>query len=508
MRGKRTVINTVTSLTEEIVSIICGFILPRLILAFYGSELNGLVTSISQFLTGAMLLRAGIGGATRAALYRPLAEKNKQEVDSIVKATDIFMKKVSVLLGAAIVCLAVLYPFLVENEKGWLFTCTLFLIIGMSTFAESFFGVTYLIVLQADQQLWVSSIIRIVCNLVNTVLAVILMHQGFSIHIVKLGSAVVYVLYPILLNIYVVKHYGINKNVQPNNKAIEQRWDAFWQQVAVFVVNHSGVLIVTVCMNLLEVSVYSIYNLIATGLKRVVTAFSSALEAAFGNMIAKQEFAALKQNVEIAELIMYDISTVIYVTAAIMILDFVQIYTQGIQDVNYIRPVLAYLMLGTQFFNGIRLPYQMVVQAAGHYKQTKKAAIAEPIISMVVSVLLVGKYGLTGVAIGLLFATVFRTVYYSCYMSCHIVKRSVWNTIFRIGVSGLECMSIFLLVNVLQVKQVFTVRMWIGKGIVIFLMSFFMVGIGSALFYRGEMEILAKKMKMVINADKIQTRKG
>ena len=50
MREKKLVANTGTSLLLQICTIICGFILPRMILGAFGSSVNGMVNSISQFL--------------------------------------------------------------------------------------------------------------------------------------------------------------------------------------------------------------------------------------------------------------------------------------------------------------------------------------------------------------------------------------------------------------------------------------------------------------------------
>ena len=47
----RTVIkNIVSSIVLQVVNIISGFILPRIILGTFGSEVNGLVSSLNQFL--------------------------------------------------------------------------------------------------------------------------------------------------------------------------------------------------------------------------------------------------------------------------------------------------------------------------------------------------------------------------------------------------------------------------------------------------------------------------
>ena len=445
MRGRKAVLNTVFSLLEEFISVACGFILPRLILSAFGSKYNGLTSSITQFLSCAILLRSGIGGATRAALYKPLAENDQPKLNAIVKATDMFMKRIGIILAFIIVIFAAIYPFLVRNQFGWLFTFSLFLIIGASTFAESFFGVTYLIVLQADQRLWVSSLLKSICYIANTLIGAFLILNGASIHLVKLGSSFVFVLYPIVLGAYVKNYYKIDSNCKPDFSAIEQRWDAFWQQVGAFVMNNTDVMVLTTFSDLLEVSVYSVYNMVISGLRRLIVSFSTGLEAAFGNMIAKNEKKVLHENVAVIELVMYGVSTIMYTCTAVLILGFVSIYTNKVTDVNYIRPAFAYIIILAHFFNGIRMPYQMVVQAAGHYKQTKKGAIIEPILNIVLSIIFVFRYGLIGVSIGTLAATVFRTVQYSMYMRRNLVIRSWIITPLHICVSMIEsAISIFL----------------------------------------------------------------
>ena len=205
MRGKKTLINSFLCLLEEIVAIVSAFILPKLILGAFGSKYNGIITSITQFLACAVLLRSGIGGATRVALYKALADKDEEKVSSIVNATSQFMKKIGMILGGIILVFSVCYPFLVQKEFGWMFSFTLFLIIGASTFAESFFGITYLIVLQADQKIGVASLFKTICYIINIIAVIITVKLGFGIHMVKLCSSLIYVVYPIVLQKYVFK---------------------------------------------------------------------------------------------------------------------------------------------------------------------------------------------------------------------------------------------------------------------------------------------------------------
>lgn len=497
-RGKKAAVNTIVSFLEEIISLICGFILPRLILSGFGSKYNGLTISITQFLSCAVLLRSGIGGATRAALYKPLANKDQSEFNSIVKATDIFMKRIGTILLFAIFSFATIYPFLVKNEFGWLFTFSLFVIIGASTFAESFFGITYLIVLQADQRLWVSSLFKSVCNILNTIIAAILILCNCSIHIVKLGSAVVYVMYPIILGIYVKRHYKIETHVEPNNNAISQRWDAFWQQVAYFVMNNTDIIVLTAFTNMLEVSVYSVYNLVINGIKKTIQSFTNGLEAAFGNMIAKNEQNTLKQNVGIVETIIYNLSTVICVCTALIVLDFVKLYTHNVVDVDYNRPLFAYILIIAQFFNSVRIPYQLVVQAAGHYKQTKIGAIIEPVINIVLSVSFVFNFGLIGVAIGTLAASVFRTIQYSIYMSKELVKRSLTIVAARVFLSAIEAAVIFLFVKVIKLPTPDNYYLLLLNAVVVFIVSILITFCGSFIMFKKDTINMLVKFKNVV----------
>lgn len=497
MRGKKTVINTIMSLIQELVSIACSLILPRLILSYYGSKYNGLINSITQFLSCAILLRSGIGGATRAALYKPLAENDKEKINSILKATDVFMKKIAIILLVTIFLGACVYPFFVSNEFNWNYTFLLFMIIGLSTFAESFFGITYLILLQADQKLWLACMIKSICYILNVVISSALIINGFSIIIVKLVSTLIFILYPIIQSWYVKKIYNVNTNVKPNNHAVSQRWDAFWHQVATFVTYNTDMMILTIFSNMLEVSVYSVYNLINNGLRSFILSFSNGLESAFGNMIARNEETALKENFSIMEFVVNSVATICYTSALVLIFPFVSIYTKNVTDVEYIRPLFAILILIAQYLNSIRIPYQLLVQASGHYRQTKPGAIFEVILNILISVVLVFYWGLIGVAIGTLISTAIRTIELSIYVSKIIIKRNKYIMFYNCLISFIEGVFSLYIINCLNFNNPNTYFGWIIESIIIVAITTIIVAIGGIIIYKKQFKILFKKIKNI-----------
>lgn len=213
MKKRSLQINIISSIAMQGVSIICAFILPRLILVSFGSTYNGIINSVNQFLSCVTLLRAGIGGVTRAALYKPLAQNDTKSVSAIIKATEIFMRKIACIFTIFLFAFACIYPVFVKDQFGWLFTFSLALVLGISTVSQYFFGITYQMLLQADQKLYVYNCVQIVGTIANTVASVFLINAGFEIRIVKLASAVVFGITPIVLFYYVKYNYCLDKKL-------------------------------------------------------------------------------------------------------------------------------------------------------------------------------------------------------------------------------------------------------------------------------------------------------
>ena len=71
----------------QIISMVCGFVLPTAILTAYGSKAYGLMSSINQFLGFIQLCELGVGAVVQSALYKPLAENNEYQVNCILKSS-------------------------------------------------------------------------------------------------------------------------------------------------------------------------------------------------------------------------------------------------------------------------------------------------------------------------------------------------------------------------------------------------------------------------------------
>ena len=75
--------NLIFTVIAEIITIILGVVLPRLVLVNYGSEVNGVINSIAQIYSYLSLLEAGIISVLFKALFKTTANDEKQETNSV-----------------------------------------------------------------------------------------------------------------------------------------------------------------------------------------------------------------------------------------------------------------------------------------------------------------------------------------------------------------------------------------------------------------------------------------
>ena len=68
MKDKRGIWNVASALIQQLLVIAFGLILPRLFITGYGSEMNGLLSSVSQAYVYVSLIGGGIGTAALQAL--------------------------------------------------------------------------------------------------------------------------------------------------------------------------------------------------------------------------------------------------------------------------------------------------------------------------------------------------------------------------------------------------------------------------------------------------------
>ena len=436
-RGKKLALNTITSLGLQVVSVICGFILPRLILESFGSDVNGLVNSITQFLGVITLLDLGVGAVVQSALYKPLADNDTDMISKIYVSANKFFRRLAEILLVYVVLLMIFYPMLVNKSFGHMYTALLIAAICISSFAQYYFGIVNSLLLNADQRGYIQYVAQIITLILNTFACYIIIKLGASIQIVKLTTSLIFLLRPLFLVFYVKKHYSIDQKITYMEEPIKQKWNGMAQHFASYVLNGTDNIVLTMFSTLGNVSIYSVYNVVIIGVKNALLSVTNGFQSLIGEMLAKKETMKLNAFFGFVEWFLHTGTTLVFGCTGVLIVDFVRVYTYGINDADYIQPLFAVLITIANAGHCLRLPYNILILAAGHYKQTQSNYIIAMILNIVISIATVKIWGLIGVSIGTLVAMAYQTVWMAKYVSKNIICWPFKNFLKQCGVDAI-----------------------------------------------------------------------
>jgi O-antigen/teichoic acid export membrane protein len=436
-RGKKLALNTITSLALQVVSVICGFILPRLILESFGSDVNGLVNSITQFLGVITLLDLGVGAVVQSALYKPLADNDTDMISKIYLSANKFFRRLAEILLVYVVLLMIFYPMLVNKSFGHMYTALLIAAICISSFAQYYFGIVNSLLLNADQRGYIQYVAQIITLILNTFACYIIIKLGASIQIVKLITSLIFLLRPLFLVFYVKKHYSIDKKITYTEEPIKQKWNGMAQHFAAYVLSGTDNIVLTLFSTLSNVSIYSVYYMAIAGVRSALLSITNGFQSLIGEMLAKKETMKLNAFFGFVEWFLHTGTTLVFGCTGVLIVDFVRVYTYGINDADYIQPLFAVLITIANAGHCLRLPYNILILAAGHYKQTQSNYIIAMILNIVVSIATVKMWGLVGVAIGTLIAMAYQTVWMAKYDSKNIICWPFKNFLKQCGVDAI-----------------------------------------------------------------------
>ena len=115
-KTRKFALNATFSALQQVVTMLVGLVSPRIMLQFYGSEINGLVASITQFISYISLIEAGLSGAAVYSLYKPLAEHDVKGINGIVSAAKRTYTRLGYVFTGLTLVLAVIYASIVSVQ--------------------------------------------------------------------------------------------------------------------------------------------------------------------------------------------------------------------------------------------------------------------------------------------------------------------------------------------------------------------------------------------------------
>ncbi len=430
--------NIVYGLLGQIVTIAIGLLIPRLILLNYGSETNGLTSSIAQIFAYVALLEAGVGGATLQALYKPIGNKDRTSVSAIMAATHYYYTRTGILYSLAVVVLAFVYPIVVQSDLSYWVVFGVIIFNGMGGAINYLFQGKYHLLLQADGRGYIKANLSTIVYVCSSVIKIIMVMLGCSIVVVQAAYFMLNLAQMVYVGIYIKKHYlWLDLRKKADFEAISQKNSVMVHQLSALVFGNTDSIILTFFGGLKAVSVYALANLFIGQINNLINHVSSGILFALGQSFStnKDKFNRLFTAFEV---LYYAMASFCLFMIFVFLNPFLALYTSGVTDIQYVNKYLPPLFVVSQFLTWARVPVVYVINnCAGHYKQTQFQSILESAINLLVSLALVKKMGIYGVLIGTIVALLYRTNEMIIYADKKILKRGLPKAYSCLGVNTL-----------------------------------------------------------------------
>lgn len=446
MRTRSTVLNAITSVVSMLISSALSLVAVRTVLVHLGSDYNGLNSTITQFVSILMLVESGFTLAALVRLYAPYGKKDYAEVNQILSKTKVTLRRIGwamLVLGLVGACL---YALVIDTNIEYFTTVLLFSFSIAATAFNFAFVYKYRLVFQVTQREYIIHTINM--------LQYILMYGGMILAVITTRSIIVARLVVLIANIVggiliavVAKKIFpfISFSEECSTIRIDGTKDLFVSKLVGVMYNSLTVFYMSVFVGTIQTSVYTVYNSVVALMSNFINTALLAPQNSLGQIINTEKEKA-KQVVLEYEYTAILIATIIFSTTTALIIPFVRLYTLGVNDTNYIQPLIGLLLVAIAVLQIIHVPSGRCIELSGDFKAVKNIQLIT--FCLLAGLSLVGALlsGLKGLLMAKLLTNIILATMEIVYAHKNILNMQISryinlllpNIVFASTVSGLE----------------------------------------------------------------------
>lgn len=433
---RKLLVNLGMSIVSQAIILFLGFVIPRIIMVSYGSDTNGLTSTITQVFTYMSLLEAGISQATRNNLFKPIKEDNREEISYWMSVSRRYFRKISVLYFCIVSVIAFVFPLVLKTHVGYWTIVFYILFEGLTSVVSFYFINTWVSFLTAKGDMYVvntlSLLNKVLCYGVKIILALL----GLNIALIQVGYFAVSILQVFLYFMYMKKKYDwIDYSLPVKDVVLPDRRSYIIIEIAWTIFSSTDMILLSMFVSTEMSSVYAVYNLPFVALNSLLNAVYCALSYNLGITYHENMQKYIKVHDMFNSLFVGGMTILMSVTYVLLI-PFIKLYTQGITDVNYIYPILPLLFCLVQLLSWSRFVSGNLFGVAGKIRSVVIVSVVEAVTNLTLSIILIQRYGIVGVLVATVVALPLKVIYCNYVADKEILKRSKIRTLSILGING------------------------------------------------------------------------
>ena len=425
--------NVITGFGGQLIAIILGLIVPRFFIMSYGSDVNGLLSTITQIFTYMALLEAGIGQAAKNLLYKPFQEKNKDGVSEIASIAKSYFRRVTLIYGIGVFTIAFILPLVLKSNVGSATIALIVLFEGMSGVFSFYFIQTSSIIIGVDGKNYINNSINLVNRIAGYTVKIVMAAFGLNIVLLQFAFFLVTVAKVFFYQIYFRKHYGWIKFKKTGKEVkLKDRNSYIITEICWTVFSSTDMIVLSTFVSTQLSSVYGIYNMVFANISLLLNSVYNSVTYLLGQTYYENKEKYTKLH-DTFNSVFFGLMTSIMMVCYFLTIPFVSLYTSGVTDTNYIITSLPLMFCLVQLLSWSRYVAGNLVGVAGRIKKAVWVNVLEALINLTCSIIFVQRFGIVGVLFATVIALPVKLIYCNYVGDRIILKRSCWNTIKILG---------------------------------------------------------------------------
>ncbi|NFO13458.1 teichoic acid transporter [Clostridium botulinum] len=421
MRIQNSLKNFGSGLGMNLVSSILAFISRTIFINVLGTAylgVNGLLTNVLSMLS---LAELGVGTAINFSLYKPVAEGDNKKILLLMKFYKNTYRWIGMLVFGIGLILMMFLDVIIKNP-GDVKNLKLIFFIYLINTSYSYLMSYKNTLLSANQKDYLLAPVNIIFNVITVMIqiGVLLIAKNYIMYL--LTNMVMLFIQRLYINNKITKMYPIlreettDKLKREDLKLIIKNVKAMmFHKIGDYCINGTDNIIISAFISVSMVGLYSNYLMIITMVNGIIVMFFNSMTASMGNLIATE---CDEKKIEIFEVInfmgfwLFGFATICFYN---LLNPFIELWLG--KEFLISSSVLTIVLLN-YYLTGMRVPVATLKSAAGIYDEDKYTPLIQAAVNLLISIVLVHRWGLAGVFMGTLVSSIILPCWQRPYIVC------------------------------------------------------------------------------------------
>ena len=410
MRTKNSILNFLTSIFPFVVFVALGFLKIRVWQSSLDQNIYALNQLFFQLFAYLSIAEAGIGALVQKEYYKLLIDDDRDMICKYYTVSKKMLRNVCyVIMGAGLILSFFLKYLAKDNTLTQIYMQEVFILFLAKSLVE-YFMFSPRFVLTADQKLYKINFQMYFYKILETLMEISLIYVGMSYVSVLCFSILLRIIMNLRLNKIVFREYPWLHTVSDTNGLkIEGMKHVFIYKIVSSIQDNIGALLISAFVNPISVIIYSNYKYITKYVNDFIYQLGTALTSSLGNLLYGENNEEGYHTYEMINTMFYFMATFLTITVGYCIDSFIVIW---VGKNKVLDSISLYCLLFVFFHTIARRPQYILKDVFALYKELQLISIAEAVVTLVMSYVLVVRLGIKGILIAAVLATLLTNFWY------------------------------------------------------------------------------------------------